>query len=324
MSPADRARIARTPRLFDAAAVAAALPYGPLVDRLGEAFRKGAHAPVRHHHGIERPGAVDATLMLMPAWIPGEATGVKLVHVCPGNEKLGLPSVPGLYVLYDGPTGMPQAVLDGTELTVRRTACASALAARHLARADASRLLMVGAGALSAHLVRAHTSVRPIRHVTVWNRTAARAEALVDQLRGEGFEVELARDLEAAAGRADIVSCCTMSSEPVLHGAWLRPGTHVDLVGAFKPVMRESDDEVMRRGTVFVDTFDGAMAEAGDILRAIESGALTREKLAADLALLCRGEHPGRRSEDEITVFKSCGTALEDLAAARMVAESAA
>lgn len=313
-----------SPRLFDAAAVAAALPYGPLVDRLGEAFRKGAHAPVRHHHDIGRPGAPDATFMLMPAWIPGEATGVKLVHVVPGNEKLGLPSVPGLYILYDGPTGIPRAIMDGTELTVRRTACASALAARHLARKDASRLLVIGAGALSLHLARAHASVRPIREVAVWNRTAARAEAVVAQLRNEGFEARLATDPAAAAGEADIVSCCTMSAEPVLHGAWLKPGTHVDLVGAFKPSMRESDDEVMRRGTVFVDTFAGAMAEAGDILLAIGSGALTREAIAAELSGLCRGEHPGRRSEDEITVFKSCGTALEDLAAAGMVAESAA
>lgn len=323
MPHAEEGARQRRLRLLDAAAVAAALPYDRLVAALAEAFRAGAQAPVRHHHTIERPGSPDATLLLMPAWQPGVATGVKLVQVVPGNEKLGLPSVPGLYILFDGATGMPEAVLDGAELTVRRTACASALAASHLARKDASRLLMVGAGALAPHLARAHAAVRPIRRVTVWNRTPARAEALAVALGREGFTVELAGDLESAIARADIVSCCTMSREPLVRGAWLEPGTHVDLVGAFNPAMRESDDEVMRRGTVFVDTFEGAMAEAGDILQAIAGGALARETIAADLAMLCRGEHPGRAGGGEITVFKSCGTALEDLAAARLVAGSA-
>ena len=182
---------------------------------------------------------------------------------------------------------------------------------------------MVGAGALAPHMVRAHAAVRPIEAVAVWNRTPAKAEALAAALAAEGFAAEAVRDLEAAVRAADVVSCVTMSTEPVVRGAWLAPGTHLDLVGAFRPTMRESDDEAVRRAEVFVDTRAGALAEAGDIVRAIEGGALAEAEIRADLFDLGRGAHPGRRSADEITLFKSVGTALEDLAAARLVVEGA-
>jgi alanine dehydrogenase len=307
--------------VIDAAAVHAALDWPALVAALRDAFAVGAEAPVRHHHEVPRPGDAPATLLLMPAWQPGGDTGVKLVHVCPGNETQGLPSVQGIYVLFDGRTGTPRAVLDGTALTLRRTAAASALAASYLARTDSSHLLMIGAGALAPHLVLAHASVRPIEKVSLWNRALGRAQTLAKQLASEHFNVVVVDDLEAAIPEADIVSCATMSQEALVRGAWLRPGTHVDLVGAFRPDMRESDDEVMRRGIVFVDTMAGAMAEAGDILQPVASGALRQEAIVADLAKLCRGQHPGRRGASEITVFKSCGAALEDLAAARLVVE---
>jgi alanine dehydrogenase len=307
------------PEFLDAAAVEAALPYPDLIEALRRAFIDGIEAPVRHHHAIPVPDGSANTLLLMPAWQPGSVTGVKLVHVCPDNPARGLPSVPGLYILCDGPTGMPLAVMDGAALTLRRTAAASALAASHLARADTERMLMVGAGALAPHLVRAHATVRPIARVAVWNRDAARSAALVARLRDEGIEARVALDLEAAVPEAELVSCATMSSVPLVRGAWLAPGTHLDLVGAYRPDMRESDDEVMRRGRVFVDTMGGALSEAGDILQAIGSGALAAGQIVADLALLCRGLVPGRASPEEITVFKSCGTALEDLAAAELV-----
>jgi alanine dehydrogenase len=310
-------------RLFDAAPVEAALPWPALVDALRAGFRAGAELPVRHHHSIPRPGQDDAVLLLMPAWQKGGATGVKLVHICSGNEAQGLPTVQGLFVLFDGPTGTPRAVLDGTALTLRRTAATSALAADFLARPDAERLLVVGAGALAPQLARAHAARRPIRRIQVWNRTAERAAALAGRLAADGLAAEPAPDLEGAVREADIVTCCTMSREPLVRGAWLKPGAHVDLVGAFTPAMRESDDEVMRRGSVFVDTFDGALTEAGDVLLALASGALERAAIRADLMGLCRGEHPGRTAPEEITVFKSVGSALEDLVAARLVVERA-
>lgn len=263
-------------------------------------------------------------LLLMPAWQENDVTGVKLVHIASGNEATGLPSVQGVYLLFDGPTGTPLAVMDGTALTVRRTAAASALAATYLARPDAQVLAMLGAGAMAPHLIRAHAAVRPIVEVRLWNRTAERARNLAQQLGGEGFDIRVVADPEAAVRDADIISCATMSREPLVRGAWLRPGSHVDLVGAFTAEMRESDDAVMQRGEVFVDTFAGALAEAGDILLAIGSGALAREALRADLHGLCRGEHPGRTNRDAITVFKSVGTALADLVAAKLVYETAA
>lgn len=310
-------------RVLDAAAVAAALDYPRLIEGLRAGFRAGAETPARHHHAVPRPGQEPAVLLLMPAWCEGDVTGVKLLQVASGNEAKGLPSLQSVYVLFDGPTGTPLAVMDGTELTLRRTAAASALAASYLARPDARRLVMVGAGALAPHLVRAHACVRPIAEVKVWNRTPARAAAVAEELAAGGIAAAAVRDLEAAVRAADIVTCATMSREPLVRGAWLPPGCHLDLVGAFTPEMRETDEEAMRKGEVFVDTFAGALAEAGDLLHAIEAGALARDAIRADLQALCRGEHPGRTSEAAITVFKSVGTALEDLIAAKLVHEAA-
>jgi ornithine cyclodeaminase len=259
-------------------------------------------------------------LLLMPAWQPGAVTGVKLVHICAGNEARGLPSVQALYILFDGPTGTPLAVMDGTALTLRRTAATSALAAGWLARADSRRLLVIGAGALAPHLARAHAAVRPVDEIRIWNRTESRAGAVAGALAAEGLPVTSTADLDGSLGWADIVSCGTMSTEPLVKGALLRQGTHVDLVGAFTPTMRESDDETMRRARVYVDARDGALAEAGDLLLAIEAGAFSAADICGDLFELARGSVAGRTSDDEITLFKSVGNALEDLAAARLVA----
>ena len=321
-APEPRRRAAGVVPVFAAVEVHRALPYGALVEALRRGFQRDVRAPVRHPHTLARPKGEDAHFLLMPAWLGGEATGVKLVTVTPDNEAAaGLPSVQAVYVLFDGQTGRPLALLDGTALTLRRTACASALAAGYLARPDASRLVMVGAGALAPHMVRAHAAVRPIREVRVWNRTHAKAEAVAAELAAEGFAAEAVRDLEAAARGADVVSCATMSAEPVLRGDWLAPGTHLDLVGAFRPTMREADDAAIRRAEVFVDTRAGALAEAGDVIQALASGALSEAAIRADLFDLCRGLHPGREAAEAITLFKSVGTALEDLAAARLVVE---
>jgi ornithine cyclodeaminase len=258
----------------------------------------------------------------MPAWTDFKAAGstdghigVKIVTVSPDNNALGKPAVMGLYLLLDGRTGEPQALIDGQRLTQWRTACASALAATYLARKDASRLLVIGAGAMAPFLARAHAAVRPIKAISIWNRTLANAEKVAEGLRSEGHAAEAVTDLDAALGAADIVSSATISREPLVKGELLKPGTHVDLVGGFTPEMREADDEAIRRAKVYVDTRAGATKEAGDIVQPLAAGILTEGAIIADLHELTRSEKPGRRNVSEITLFKSVGAALEDLAA---------
>ena len=291
------------------------LDYPGLIAAIRDAFAGGAIAPPRHHHRIARAGA-EATLLLMPAWQADGAgfIGVKIVSVFPDNAARAKPSVIGTYLLLAGDSGEPLATLDGVALTLWRTAATSALVSGALARADASRMVMIGAGALAPHLIAAHASVRPLTHVTIWNRNRDKAERLAATLTRPQLTVTASDDLEAAVGAADIVSSATLSMTPLLHGAWLKPGAHVDLVGAYTPDMREADDEAIRRATVYVDTRAG-MKESGDIAAPLASGVLTDSDIAGDLADLARGA-AARRSEDEITLFKSVGNAIEDLAAA--------
>ncbi|HEX2525655.1 MAG TPA: ornithine cyclodeaminase family protein [Geminicoccus sp.] len=306
---------------FGPAAIEAALPWPCMVEALREGFRHGAEAPVRHHHRIPRPGAEGpADLLIMPAWRPGAVTGMKIVHVAPGNEAKGLASIQGLYLLFDGPTGTPKAVLDGAALTLRRTAGASALAASYLARDDVRVHLVVGAGALCPNFILAHRSVRPsLQEALIWNRHPAKAEAVAARLRGDGLHAEAVQDLPSAVRRADLISAATNSTVPLIRADDVRPGTHVDLVGAYTRTMRESDDVLVAAASVFVDTREGALAEAGDLLQAIEAGAFQAGAIRGDLRELARGDVQGRRSAQEITLFKSVGAALEDLVAAEAV-----
>jgi ornithine cyclodeaminase len=305
---------------LSAARVHAALDYTLLAEALREAFRVGCVAPLRHVHEVT--GAGDR-LLLMPAWRPGEDLGVKLVTVFPRNRARGVATVSALYVLLDGATGHPRALIDGEALTLRRTAAASALAAAYLSRVDSASLLVVGTGALAPHMARAHCALRPMRKLMLWGRDPLRAEALAEALRGEGLPAEALADLAQGLAQADIVSCATTATEPVVRGALVRPGTHLDLVGAFTPEMREADDALIGRAQIFVDTYAGALKEAGDLVQPLASGLLARERVRAELAELVAGAHPGRRSRDEITLFKSVGTALEDLCAARLALERA-
>ncbi|WP_341705635.1 ornithine cyclodeaminase family protein [Ferrovibrio sp.] len=311
---------------MDAATVRAALPYGRLIEALRAAFRIGGQVPVRSHFHIAPPpdapqGAAGGTLLVMPAWQPGRHIGIKAVGVFPDNGAVGLPSVIGTYVLFDAKTGRPQAVIDGVALTLRRTACASALAAASLARPDAQQFLMVGAGSLAPHLIRAHHAVRRYRRIEIWNRSRARAEAVAEKLGDLNAVIVVADDLESAVRSADTISCATLSREPLVRGEWLRPGQHVDLVGGFTPEMREADDAALDRADVWVDTRDGALKEAGDLVQPMKHGLLRPEDVQGDLFELCRADGPARRADDQITLFKSVGTALEDLAAAELVVE---
>ncbi len=310
-------------RIIDEAALEGLLEVPALIEALRAMFRDGCAMPTRHHHYVATPEGGEGTLLLMPAWQEGRYLGVKIVTVFGDNPGKGLPSVLGQYFLLDANTGAPLALLDGPCLTRRRTAAASALAAGYLARDGARRLLMVGAGSLAPHLIEAHAAVRPIDEVRLWSRTAAHAEALAAELNRPGLGVRPTRDLAADANWAEVICCATLATEPLILGDWLSPGAHLDLVGAFRPDMREADDAALRRARLFVDTRAGALKEAGDIVQAIAGGAITEADIAADLHELAGGAHPGRRDDNEITLFKSVGAALEDLAAARLAYEGA-
>lgn len=305
-----------------AAEVERLLDYPSLVEALRRGFSQDWTVPVRHHYGIPMPnGEPEQTLLLMPAWEGGKAIGMKMVTVTPGNGQRNLPAVQGVYLLLDGATGLPSALIDGPALTARRTAAASALAADYLAREDAHLMLMVGAGALAVPLVEAHRSVRPIKQVRLWARDARKAAAKVKELVQLGVDAEVADNLEQSAREADVISCATLSTEPLIHGAWLKPGSHLDLIGAFTPQMRETDDVAIGRASLFVDTREGAMKEGGDIVQPLKAGLIKPEAIKADLFDLARKTHRGRSTGDEVTLFKSVGTALEDFAAARLVVQ---
>ncbi|MES1925524.1 ornithine cyclodeaminase family protein [Salinisphaera sp. T31B1] len=301
---------------IDAATARRALSFERLVPTLREAFIAGCDVPPRHHHhGVGN--AADSTLLLMPAW-SGPYMGIKLVSVFPGNGKLGLPGLHASYLLCDADTGQHLALIDGDQITARRTAAASALGASYLARKNADSLLILGAGRIGSLMAAAYRSVRPIERVTVWNQSMGNAQRLVDSLRDQGFDAAVADDLEAAVRTADCITSATLSTEPLIRGAWLQPGVHVDLIGSFSPAMREADNTVFERGRVFVDA-PTAVHESGDLIDPIAQGSLQENDIQADLTALCRGMHPGRGGDDEITVFKAVGTALEDLASAVLV-----
>ncbi len=301
------------PIIVDLPRTRASLAMPRLVAALREAFVAGAEVPLRHRHAPP-----DGTLLLMPAWRGGMAMGVKIVTVYPGNGARGMNAVHSTYLLCDAATGAHLALIDGNEITGRRTVAASALAGDYLARPDAAALLIVGAGHIAGMLAEAWRAVRPIRRVRIWNIRAPGAANLAARLRAEGLDAEPVADLEAAVGAADIVSCATLSQAPLVRGAWLRPGTHLDLIGSYKPDMREADDAAIAGARLFIDT-DAALAEAGDITQPMAAGHITRDSVRGTLFDLCRGERPGRRDAREVTLFKSVGSAIEDLAAAMLV-----
>ncbi|MGA1315860.1 MAG: ornithine cyclodeaminase family protein [Rubrivivax sp.] len=300
-------------QVYSAAAVHAALPWDRLARALETAFVAGAQVPVRHVHPLSERDV----MLLMPAW-DDRLIVTKLVTAIPGAPS----TVCATVLAVDRATGEPLAVLDGEAVTLRRTAAASALAATRLARADASELLVVGSGRLAGWVARAHAALLPsLQRVRVWGRRLAPAQALADTLAAEGLPAQaVAPDgLEAAVRAADVVSCVTTAADPVVFGRWLKAGTHLDLVGGFRPDMREVDDEAVARARIVVDTHAGALAEAGDLVQPLRRGVIAPQAIAGDLAELLRGHCAGRRDGHEITLFKSVGTALEDLAATRLV-----
>jgi ornithine cyclodeaminase len=311
-------------RSFDAAATHAGLPFDALVDALRALFVSGCEVPLRHTHAIgAADGSIAGTLLLMPAWRVGGRLGLKTIHVFPGNGSLGLPGLHATYNLFDARTGVPLARMDGMAITTRRTVAASALAADFLAREDARTLLVVGAGRLARWVPAAMRAMRPgLDRVLVWNHRPAAAVDLAQTWRDEGLPATAVTDLASAVQQSDIVSCVTLSTAPLIRGHWLRAGAHLDLVGAFTPAMRESDGDCLRKARVWVDT-EEALAKAGDILQAVQEGAFDLARVQGTLSGLCRGTSGGRARADEITLFKSVGTALEDLAAAELLYDGA-
>ncbi|MBB4523032.1 UNVERIFIED_ORG: ornithine cyclodeaminase/alanine dehydrogenase-like protein (mu-crystallin family) [Rhizobium sophorae] len=311
-----------TLKILDAARTAQFLPFPGLVDALRAGFTDGCQFPERHHHAMKRTDEPDATLLLMPAWTnPDEASqflGVKLVTVVPGNASRGLPGLVSTYILYDGLTGEQLALMDGNTITGRRTVATSALAAKYLSRPDSSRLLVIGAGRVGSLIPEAYRAVRPIEEVKVWDMNQEATRRMVQDLEAKGIRATAVEDLRDAVAWADIVSSATLATEPIIKGDWLRPGTHVDLIGGFTPKMREADDATIAASALYVDTQE-ALHEAGDLVQPMKSGLIDEKSVRATLAELARADIPVRRDTVEITCFKAVGSALADLVAAKMV-----
>lgn len=293
---------------LDATALAARLDRRALIDALEEAFRTSAVVPERRHYQIQsvNPGQRPGTLLVMPAWRIGAALGIKLVTIYPDNALRSLPAVAATYLLLDAETGRPKALLDGGELTLRRTGAASALASRFLSAPDACRLAMVGTGRLAPHLIESHALVRPIREIKIWGRHAGRSRALAASLQRPGWVVEATEDLESAVRWAQVVSCATLSPQPLVRGEWLAAGQHLDLVGAFTPEMSEADDAAVARSELFVDTRQGALSESGEIIGAIQRGVIDERWVRGELSDLVGphrpvwflGRHPVQKRRD--------------------------
>ena len=298
-----------------------------LVDKLRSAFASDISTPLRQHFDIPNPFSErETTLLMMPSWQQGKDIGVKLVTVVPDSHKYQLPSIQGIYVLLDAVKGNVKAMIDAPALTAKRTAAASALASHYLSNKHSRVLTMVGTGTLAPELIRAHTSVRPIDHVFIWGRNPEKAHLVKQQLSeltasGE-LTIEVTDNLAEAVSAADIISCATMSQTPLIYGDWLSAGQHVDLVGAYRPDMREADDNCIKRSRIVVDNYTGACKETGDIKIPLDTGVLTQQAIEADLFELCRNDKVFTRHADDITLFKSVGHALEDLAAAQLLVQA--
>ena len=299
-----------------------ALEFSSLIEALRHAFRSAdTTAPPPHRYTIPAPPDLTGTLQISPAWRIGDRFGVKITAAF--DTASGELGGEGAYVLMDARTGKSLAVFDAAALTARCTAAASALAASYLARPDCERLLLVGSGLLASHLLAAHASVRPIRNVLVWDRDTDKAERLAHRLTRRTLKVAATDDLQRAVNGAHIVCCIAAEPEPILNGHWLPLGVHLDLVGGATPALRQADDETLHRARVFVDTRAAALAETGDLAQPIRAGAFNPDDVAGDLFDLTRGTRAGRRFHDQITLFKSVGHALEDLAAAKQGFENA-
>ena len=311
-------------RLLSRSDMASVLAMHDVIDVVEKGFRTADgkdHVPVRLPVRVaDRP----AVALFMPAYLHGSHTlGAKVVSAFHDNPSRGLPMIAGFYVLCDGETGRLIALMDATYLTGIRTAAASAVATKYLARKDAKVLGIIGTGVQGRFHVDAITAVRPIERVVAYNRTAERGRAFVEGLQSRGMSCRLADTAAECASEADVLAVCTSGKTPLFDGGRVRPGTHVNAVGVFTADSQELDSTLIQRARVFVDTYEGAFEEAGDILVPLRAGDITRDHVLAELAELVPGSKAGRTNREEITVFKSVGYAMEDAVTAKLAYERA-
>ncbi|MCP4471086.1 MAG: hypothetical protein GY815_10440 [Gammaproteobacteria bacterium] len=309
--------------MLDADTILDCMPFPILVDELATLHRE----PI---------GLVDEMLMeskdaannvshffIRGGWQPEKAVGAKVITIFPrNNEAQEWPSIQAVYILFEGVNGTPIACLDGTALTWVKTATDSALGSKLLSRDNIESMLMIGAGRMALHLVRAHCQVRPsLQRVRIWNRTMSKAESLCTELAGLFPDISFAMtsEIETQAREADLICSAIASKKPILQGEWLKPGVHVDLIGAYTPDMREADDECLRRGSLFVDARATTVHHIGELTIPLASGVISEDDVLADLSDLCRQGHPGRQSDSEITIFKNGGGGHLDLMCARLL-----
>lgn len=306
-------------RLITNEEVANYLSYEKLIDALFEMFCSHYEMPLRHHHFYPASDNQENTLIMMPSWNE-QYLGIKQIILAPGNTAKGIPTVSALYTLFDVETGKPLVMLNAEELTSRRTACTSALAARYLAPENPKVLLVLGGGRVAQHLVPAHAVVRDYEEILVWMRNKNKfgdfQKNISDPLKEK---VRLADNLESAVRSADVISTATMTVDPLIKGEWLKDGAYLDLIGSYKPNMREANDEVIGKSKIFVDSRMGALHEAGELAIPISKGLIKETDVRADLTELCKGNHKGRTTDNETILFKSAGLAIEDLAGALLV-----
>ena len=304
-------------KYFDMKAIQTALPYPLLVEALAQGLQQFAQTPARSFFS---PNQDASCVMIMPAWRPHQMMGVKLVSIWPENNAKGESAVSAVYVVISCLDGRPLAVLDGTELTLRRTAAAAALAAKRLARENSETLAVLGTGSLSVPLVQAHTDTMRLKNVLVWGRQFHKTQRVVKQLKELGIEVRAMGDLEETLALSDVVAVATTATEPFLKADWVKPGTHISLVGAFTPQMAEAEPVLMARAQLFADCRASVLEKGGEVFQAIKQGLVLDSDIIADLAeLTAQSDRNWRHDGQAITVFKSVGFALLDLIAAEVV-----
>ncbi len=283
-----------------------------------EALKAGHKLP-KAETGDQLLGGDKKTLLSRAAFIEGLGFGVKSVSVHPDNPAIGLPTVQGAMLVFDVHDGALQTIIDSALITNWKTAADSVLGARLLARPDSANLLIIGAGSVAEQLVRAYSEIfLTLKTIAIWNRTAARAESLVKKLRLEGYPVSIAADRKEACAHADIISSATLSSVPLILGDWVQDGTHIDLIGAYTPNMREADDGLMQKSRIFVDSFETTVHHIGELMIPLKTGAISEADILADFYGLLSGAD-GRLDANDITVFKNGGGAHLDLMTAHCI-----
>lgn len=308
-------------KIIDAEQTRSCLTFNTVIPALELAFRRNAEVPTRHVHNIEC-GSDKGTSLIMPAWNSDGYYGVKIINIFSENSKKGIPGLHSTYSLYSAKTGVPLAAVDGDVITAYRTAGAAALGASYLSRKESRVLLILGTGRVASLVASAMKAVRPIDKILVWNYRIESAKPFVESLKVQGFDAQVVPvdDLELAAKQADIISCSTLSTKPLIRRKWLRSGAHLDLIGSFRPDMMEAFPDCFSDTLVYVDTSE-APTKSGDLIEAFKAGSLYKDQIRGTLFDLVNGACEGRADDSQVTVFKAVGTALEDLAMAAMVYE---